>query len=256
MTQARPLIGVGRIWHKRLRPMQHSFQYRSYFWLLPMRSLRAEPSSLVRRNRWGLMAFHDRDHGDGREDALAWLDELLLGAGVTDATGEVWLHSCPRVLGYVFNPVSFWYAHRADGSLAAVLVEVNNTFGQRHAYLLNGPELGWGQEMQASKVFHVSPFCAVEGRYRFRFSFSGDGPQARGRTLVRIDHDDATGPLLQTSVGGQLQPLTRSHKLRAFFSAPLMSFGVIARIHWQALRLVLKRLPFYRQPPAPERFLT
>jgi hypothetical protein len=214
------------------------------------------PSTVLRRNRFGLLSFFDRDHGDGREDALAWLDETLQGAGVGDASGEVWLHTFPRVLGYVFNPVSFWYAHRVDGSLAAVLAEVNNTFGERHAYLLHGPELQWGSEVKATKVFHVSPFCAVEGQYRFRFQLGGGSATAPARTLARIDHDDASGPLLQTSVSGELEPLTRASSLRAFFGTPLMTTAVMLRIHWQALRLALKRLPFHRQPPAPDRFLT
>lgn len=256
MTVAKAMIGFGRVWHQRLRPARHAFQYPSYFLMLPMRALRAEPAPDLKRNRRGLLSFFDRDHGAGGDDSLAWLDGLLQGAGVMDAQGEVWLHTFPRVLGYVFNPVSFWYAHRLDGSLAAVLVEVNNTFGERHCYLLQGPELRWSGEMQASKVFHVSPFCSVEGSYRFRFHLSGGSPEAPARTLARVDHDDDTGPLLQTSVGGQLLPLTRATQMRAFFGMPLMTFGVVARIHWQALRLALKRLPFHRQPPAPQRFLT
>lgn len=256
VAPAQAMIGFGRVWHQRLRPVQHRFQYRSYFLMLPMRALRRQPSEVLRRNRFGLLSFFDRDHGDGRDDALAWLDQTLQGAGVTDAGGEVWLHTYPRVLGYVFNPVSFWYAHRPDGSLAAVLVEVNNTFGERHAYLLQGPQLQWGVEQQASKVFHVSPFCAVEGQYRFRFQLAGDNPQAPVRTLARVDHDDASGPLLQTSVSGELEPLTRTNSARAFFGTPLMTLMVMVRIHWQALRLALKRLPFHRQPPAPDRFLT
>jgi hypothetical protein len=107
------------------------------------------------------------------------------------------------VLGYVFKPVSFWYAHRSDGSLAAVLAEVNNTFGERHAYLLAGPDLAWGREQMARKQFHVSPFCEVRGEYRFRFERSDK------RTLVRVDLHDENGPLLQTSVGGTLHPLDR-----------------------------------------------
>ena len=149
------------------------------------------------------MSFHDRDHGDGRADALAWLDELLAAEGVHDADGEVWLHTYPRVLGYVFKPVSFWYCHRSDGSLAAVVAEVNNTFGERHCYLLDGPELAFGRELTARKVFHVSPFCQVQGQYRFRFMRTAE------RTVARVDHDDDAGALLQTSVSGQLQPLTR-----------------------------------------------
>jgi hypothetical protein len=245
-------IGTGSVRHHRLRPTDHAFAYRSYFLLLPMRALRRSPAPALRRNRFGLLAFHDRDHGDGRADALAWLDELLAREGISDADGEVWLQTYPRVLGYVFKPVSFWYCERADGSLAAVVAEVNNTFGERHCYLLAGPALAWGREQRAAKVFHVSPFSPIEGDYRFRFLRSADG----GRLVASVDHHDAHGALLQTSLSGRLEPLTPASRRRAFFGVPLMSFGVIARIHWQALRLWLERVPVRRKPAPPEAFIT
>lgn len=255
MNAAGALIGFGRVWHRRIRPVQNAFGYASYFLMLPMRALRARPDATLRRNRFGALSFFDRDHGDGRDDALAWLDELLAAEGIDDATGEVWLHTFPRVLGHVFNPVSLWYAHRTDGTLRAVLAEVNNTFGERHCYLLSGPALAWDHPIEARKVFHVSPFCAVQGQYRFRFILNG-GPLAPSYTMARIDHDDAAGPLLQTRVSGTLEPLTAQSSRRAFFGTPLMTLFVVARIHWQALRLAFKRVPFHRQPPAPERFIT
>jgi DUF1365 family protein len=243
--KAQALLGTGLVRHKRLKPAVHDFQYPTYFLMLPLRTLQHTPCTALPRNRFGLLSFHDRDHGDGRADALAWLDELLLSEGVRDATGEVWLHTYPRVLGYAFKPVSFWHCQRADGSLAAIVAEVNNTFGERHCYLLSGNGLAYGRELQARKVFHVSPFCDVQGRYRFRFMHTGE------RTVARVDHDDDTGPLLQTSVSGHLQPLTARAARTAFFGMPMMTFGVIARIHWQALQLWLKRVPFFSKPEPP-----
>ena len=166
------MIGFGQVRHTRLRPTPHAFAYGTFFLMLPLRSLaqRAMPEALA-INRAGAISFHDVDHGDGRSaqagGALAWLDELLHSEGITDATGEVWLHCYPRVLGYTFKPVSFWYCHAADHTLRAIVVEVNNTFGERHCYLLDRPH--YGVEQRASKVFHVSPFCEVQGDYRFRF---------------------------------------------------------------------------------------
>ncbi len=245
-----PLLALGRVRHQRLKPSVHGFDYRTYFLMLPLRSLRAAPNPVMARNRFGLIAFHDRDHGDGRADCLAWLDERLAAEGVNDADGEVWLQTYPRVLGYVFKPVSFWYCHRRDGTLAAIVSEVNNTFGERHFYLLAGRDLQWGRELRARKVFHVSPFCRVEGHYRFRFF------RTEARIVARIDHDDEAGPLLVTSVSGTLAPATRARQWRAFFGQPLMTLAVIARIHWQALHLWIKRVPYVSKPPAPTHLLT
>ena len=245
-----PQIGIGQVRHTRLRPARHAFAYPTYFLMLPLRSMRRDGPGAIARNRPAALSFHDRDHGDGRDDALAWLDEVLAREGITDADGEAWLHCYPRVLGYTFKPVNFWYCHRADGSLRAILVEVNNTFGERHCYLLDSP--AFGAELCARKVFHVSPFCRVEGGYRFRFMVTPD----RQRTVVRIDHDDAEGPLIQTSVSGTLQPATPQALRQALWQHPAMTLGVIARIHWQALKLWRKRVPFFRKPSLPDAFVT
>jgi DUF1365 family protein len=264
VNTAAPLLGIGEVRHTRLRPVLNRFVYPTYFLMLPMRSLRTAASDSLRRNRFGLISFFDRDHGDGRADSLAWVDELLAREGVSDATGEVWLHCYPRVLGHTFKPVSFWYCHRPDDSLAAIVVEVNNTFGERHCYLLAGAELAFGRELQASKVFHVSPFCDVSGSYRFRFMRDGLHPTPPShritatmnpsRTIACIDHHDAEGALIRTSVSGALKPLTAASARAVFFGMPLMTLGVMARIHWQALRLLAKRVPFFHKPAPPATF--
>ncbi|SFV01700.1 hypothetical protein SAMN05216350_11353 [Polaromonas sp. YR568] len=249
-TQA--MIGFGQVRHTRLRPARNAFEYPTCFLMLPMRSLKQHGSGALAHNRRAAISFFDADHGDGGNDALAWLDAMLLREGVEDATGEVWLHAYPRVLGYAFKPVSFWYCHRADGALRAIVVEVNNTFGERHCYLLDSPQ--YGQELKADKVFHVSPFCTLEGGYRFRFlHIDNDGLK---KTIARIDYDDGAGPLLETSVSGTLEPVTAASLRKALWGHPAMTLAVIARIHWQALRLWLKRVPFVRKPKPPETFVT
>ena len=270
-SPAQALLGIGEVRHTRLRPARNQFSYPTYFLMLPLRSLRAAPSITLKRNRFGLISFFDRDHGDGGADSLAWLDALLAREGIADATGEAWLHCYPRVLGFTFKPVSFWYCHRIDDSRAAVVVEVNNTFGERHCYLLSGNDLAFGRELCATKVFYVSPFCAVAGSYRFRFMRTGGHEAAHppanplrtgiarpvsDRTVARIDHHDQQGVLIQTSVSGVLSPITPARVRAAFFGMPLMTLGVILRIHWQALKLAAKRVPFFAKPAPPSSFVT
>jgi DUF1365 family protein len=254
---AAPQLCFGQVRHKRVRPVLNAFAYRAYYLRLPLRSLGDGPRcALFSRNRFNLLSFHDADHGDGSLPLTAWIDALLAREGVHDADGEVWLQTMPRVLGFVFNPISFWFCHRADGRLRAVLCDVRNTFGGRHFYLLdNGGDIANGAEMRARKVFHVSPFCTVEGGYRFRFMRA---PRAGAEaTLACIDHEDAGGALLlQTSVSGAAAPITNARVAAAFFQYPLLTFGVVARIHLQALRLWLKRVPFYSQPAPPQKKVT
>ena len=246
------LIGFGQVRHTRLKPARNAFAYPTYFLMLPLRSMKARGNGALARNRRAALSFFDSDHGDGRADCVSWLDELLRSEGITDALGELWLHTYPRIFGHTFKPVSFWYCHGLDGSLRAIVVEVNNTFGERHCYLLDHPH--YGQELSTDKVFHVSPFCRVEGRYRFRFMrIHNDGLQ---KTVARIDYDDAGGPLLETSVGGTLVALTPESLRRALWRYPAMTVGVVARIHWQALRLWCKRIPFVRKPVPPKSFVT
>ncbi len=252
-SMAGPLIGFGHVRHTRLRPRQHRFVYPTFFLMLPLRTLQQHPQAagVLAWNRAGWLSFHEKDHGDGRSPeqggVLAWLEEVLQSQGIADADGEIWLQCYPRVCGYSFKPVSFWYCHRSDGSLRAIVAEVNNTFGERHIYVLN--HAVDGRELQASKVFHVSPFCQVEGKYRFEFRRTGT--QGSTAVSVRVDYDDVQGPLLLTGVGGRLQALTRAARRHALWKYPFMTMAVIARIHWHALLLWFKRVPFYSKPQPP-----
>ena len=168
--------------------------------------------------------------------------------------GEIWLQTFPRVLGYVFNPVSFWIYTRVDHSVCAVLAEVNNTFGERHCYLLrkeNGESLCSGETLISKKVFHVSPFCDLSGEYRFRFLFSRDS-ESKVNSVCRIELFIDQQPLIYTSISGRDHILSKAMLRRAKFQYPMMTFGVIARIHWQALKLWLKGVPFHSKPEAPK----
>ncbi len=245
-------IGFGTVRHRRTRPWCNAFVYRAFFLRLrvdaPLRpqTLRRFGVPLLGIEARGLLSFHASDHGPVGEDALGWVRGLLARAAL-DADGEIWLHCFPRVLGYAFKPVSFWFCHRADGALIAVIAEVNNTFGDRSAYLLHdgGARLRPGADLVARKNFHVSPFCEIAGTYRFRFINRTD------RCVARIDHEDARGVLLQTSLSGALEPLTARSVAKALVAYPLFGIGVIARIHWQAWRLWRHHVPFVRRPAPP-----
>ena len=242
-----PYLATGRVAHNRLRPKAHQFEYGTYFLMLPMMAIARCGSGALAWNQPSWLSFFDVDHGDGRAPteggALAWVQDLLRGVGVDDELAEIWLQTYPRIAGYQFKPVSFWYGVDASGGLRVVVAEVNNTFGERHFYLIERPR--WGEEVIAQKSFHVSPFCEVQGQYRFRFMWQGN------RCVASVDHDDSSGPLITTHWSGELQPYTRATARQAAWRYPLLSWMVMGRIHWQALRLWLKRVPFFHKPPAP-----
>ena len=261
----RPWLYRGEVLHRRLRPAANAFRYDVFFLKFPLHRLSELSNAVFSVDRFNLLSFHQADHGDGG-DLQGWVRALLQSEGIGDADGDIWLQCFPRVLGYVFNPVSFWFCHRADGSLRAVVAEVNNTFGERHCYLLDAaqdatpaPAIGNGQLLAARKVFHVSPFCAIEGGYRFRFlnaTTTRLAPGGRARSVARIDYHDTGGDLIHTSIGGTAHAFNARSLLLACVQHPLMTFGVVARIHWQALRLWIKRVPFVRKPALPAQFVT
>lgn len=237
----------GHVMHARMRPVRHQFRYPIFFVGLDVDQL--PPSRWwLGINRPGLASFRCADHGDGSGNPAAWLRGLLQQHGLDAVDGRIELHCFPRVLAYHFKPVSFWYCHDRAGELRAVLAEVNNTFGERHSYLLQAPggaPIKAETELTAQKVLHVSPFCEVRGCYRFRFG------EQDGRRSVYLDYHDEDGLLLATSMHGSAQPLTMAALLRTFLAYPWQSLSIILRIHWQALLLFFKRVPWFSKPDAP-----
>ncbi|WP_018152742.1 DUF1365 domain-containing protein [Leeia oryzae] len=238
----------GQVMHHRLRPAVNRFVYPVFCVRLNLDRLNELSSRWFGVNRWRPLSIRTADYGPRNATPLAgWMREVLTREGVV-VDGEIWLQTFPRVLGFVFNPVSFWFCHDRQGGLKAVLAEVNNTFGEHHHYLLTAPggeRIHNDTVLLCRKLMHVSPFCPVEGRYAFRFRESAD------HSFVGIDYHDRNGLLIKTSIGGHKQPFAATSLRQAFMTQPLLTLGVVARIHWQALRLWLKKVPFFRKPAPP-----
>ncbi|XZG71300.1 DUF1365 domain-containing protein [Chitinibacteraceae bacterium HSL-7] len=243
----------GQVMHQRLRPWGNRFVYRAFCVRLDLDRLDEAGNRWFGINRWRPLSFFSRDYGPRDGSSLAaWMRGVLRDAGLP-CDGRIELQTFPRMLGYAFNPVSFWYCFDAAGALCAVMAEVNNTFGETHRYLLvaaGGGAITPESTLHARKVFHVSPFFGVEGAYRFRFR------DLAGTSFVGIDYHDAAGLALKTSIGGRRVPLSARSARSALLGYPLFTLMVVARIHWQALRLWLARVPFYRKPVPPVRALT
>jgi DUF1365 family protein len=207
----------------------------------------ARGSRLFSHNRFNLFSFHDADHGDGRSGPLrTWVDECLAKAGIDLAGGEVRLLAMPRVLGHVFNPLSLYFCRRADGELAAVIYEVNNTFGERHAYVIAAQEEGGCIRQSCAKRFHVSPFMDMAMTYEFNLTAPGE------KIAVAVHARNDSGQMVIAALfNGRRREFTDAALAAAFFAHPLLTLKVVSAIHFEAARLLLKGLRMRRRPPPP-----
>lgn len=247
MTQASALYR-GEVMHRRLRPVQHRLHYRVFWLLLDLAELDGldQRLRLFSRNRFNLLSFHDRDHGDGsgatlRAQIETWLDR----AGIDIGGGAIRLLTMPRVLNYVFNPISLYYCHHPDGRLMAMVYEVTSTFGVRHAYVIpvSPEDQSNGRIRQgAAKALYVSPFMGMEMDYEFQ----GHAPGPR--LDLTINGRDADGQMITAAMSGERRPLADADLLAAAVAMPLLTLKVVAAIHWEALKLWLKGVPLTRQP--------
>lgn len=241
-------IYLGEVAHQRFRPRSHSLRYSMFQILIDIdaaprldRALR-----LFSHNRWNLFSFHDADHGDGRAPLRAFIDAKLAAAGIDLAGGEVRLLCMPRVLGHVFNPLSIYFCRHATGPLAAVIYEVNNTFGERHFYVLGAAEVNGRIVQSCPKAFFVSPFMDMAMTYDFTVLSPGE------RIAVNVAARDAEGsPVIAARFAGVRSDLSDRTLLRVFVTHPLVTLKVVAAIHFEAIRLVLKGLRPRRRPTAP-----
>jgi hypothetical protein len=230
----------GEVMHARLKPMRHRFSYRVMSLLIDLDRLDAadRQSPLFGVNRAALYSFNEADHGarDGSSLRL-YAQRCAAERGIDLTGGQVKLLCYPRLLGYTFNPLSVYFCHRADGELALVIYEVRNTFGEIHPYVLPvrpGELSDAGLRQQQEKLFFVSPYIEMAMRYHFRVS------PPSGRVRLHILETDREGPLLAASFSGRRRDLTTTALLRSLFALPLLTFKIVAAIHWEALRLWLK----------------
>jgi DUF1365 family protein len=238
---------VGQTFHGRRGATANAFRYSIDYVLL---DAEAEPGgpTLFSRNGRNLTSLWDQDHGgqprQGR--GAVWVREVLAVHGL-DVAGRIDLLAQPRVLGHVFNPVSFWLCHDPAGELRVVIAEVSNTFGDRHSYLCHHADLHpitKADTIAAQKIFHVSPFQPVAGGYTFRFDIQP------GRIGIWIDYSRGNGGMIATLTGSRAA-LTNASILRSLLRRPFGSRRVLALIHWQAVRLWWKGATFRPRPEPP-----
>lgn len=242
---------TGTIAHSRVRPKRNKFTYRGYFCYFDL----AELDELdARFNRFGhnsraLVSFYDSDHGPRDGTPLRpWIDGLLGKVGIDLEGGQVGVLTIPRVLGGTFYPVAFWYCVHADGTTRAVLAEVQNTFRDHHNYLLHnhGEPYEWSDRSTHEKAFYVSPFVQQEN---VTHAFSVTAPEDTTRITVNDIVDGSL--LLGTTLTLHAEEFTDAALLRTVVSLGPMSARALVLIHWQALKLAIKGVPFHGHTPPP-----
>jgi uncharacterized protein len=240
---------VGSVMHRRLRPRPHRLRYRVFWILLDLDEVDPLPRGLrlFSRNRFNVASFHDADHGDGSSRPLRdQIEDHLRQAGIATDRGPIKLLCMPRIFGHGFNPLSIFFCYQRDGSLAAILYEVHNTFGERHSYLIAVDKAaGTVVDQRCEKVFYVSPFMDMAMTYAFRVGAPAE------RVTVAIRTGDKDGLMLVAALSGDRVALTDPALLRLVLTHPLLTLKVVGAIHWHALRLWLKGMRLRTRPNPP-----
>jgi DUF1365 family protein len=238
------------VMHRRFFTAAYRFRYRVFSLLLDIDSIdqAANATPVFSRNRFNLLSFYDRDHlPAGSRDLRGWAEHVLSSYGLDGAALKIRLLCFPRLLGWVFNPLSLWFCETAEGRPAAVIAEVRNTFGERHCYLLR-PDPGqpeWPLRDRHAKDFHVSPFIGMQASYDFELA----RPDQELRVLIREFVGDRL--MLIASQTGQRRPFTTRQLLWQTFRVPAQTLKVVGAIHWQALKIWLKGERYHRKPLPP-----
>lgn len=252
MSGFKSALYAGWVMHHRLRPREHRLRYSIFYLLLDLDEIDVLENRLrlFSHNRFNLFSFHDRDHGGRTQSPRDRIIRHLDQAGI-ETGGPILLLTIPRILGYAFNPLSIYFCHRRDGTLSAIFYEVNNTFGQRHNYLIPvAPGITGPVRQESQKSFYVSPFMTTDMVYSFSIV-----PPGKDVSVSVIGRDD-DGPLIIARLTAVRQELSDASLVRAFFVYPLLTFKVIAGIYWEALLIWMKGIHLYPRPSPPDRPVT
>ncbi|WP_159945854.1 DUF1365 domain-containing protein [Rhizobium sp. 18065] len=246
-------IYAGHVLHVRHRPKQHKLRYSVFSLLVDLDELPLLDRSLrlFAYNRAGIYSVHDEDHGDGVVGGLRdWIEHQLGAAGVEARGIKVQMLCYPRILGYVFNPLTVYFCYHETGDLAAVLYEVSNTFKERHTYVIPVTAGGKVLRHRCAKEMYVSPFIPMDCQYSFSIQPPSD------EVVINISETDVDGPLLFAGFTGRRRNLSDAGLLQVLITFPLMTLKVMGGIHWEALRLWLKGTPVYRHKAAAQPIAT
>ncbi len=230
------IIYNGKVIHRRFKPKEHCFKYKVFSLLIDIDELEIIENKIkiFSYNKFNIISFFEKDHGPRDGTSLKeWVIKNLNDIGIENDRIQIKLFCYPRIFGYVFNPLSVFFIYDENTRLISILYEVKNTFGEQHTYIFKTDD----EKVivnDCTKKFHVSPFIEMECHYYFRVLKPSD------KISVIIDQKDKDGKLLYASQDGKAKELNEKNLLFSFISHPLMTFKIIAAIHYEALKLWLK----------------
>ncbi len=234
----------GQVIHKRFKPKEHFFKYKVFSLLLDLSELNLLDRELkiFSYNKFNILSFYDVDHGprDGTS-LISWVKENLNNNNINSNEIKIKLLCYPRVLGYVFNPLSIFFVYDKNLNLISILYEVKNTFGEQHTYVFKIDKDNQFLEHSCKKKFHVSPFIEMNCLYYFKILKPTD------KLSVVINQNDDSGKLLFASQDGLKNELNNKNLMISYISNPLMSFKIIGAIHFEAFKLWIKGIKLVKK---------
>jgi len=248
-----PCVYIGKVYHKRHTPFVHQFTYRVFtLWL----DIDALPTNLktFSHNRFNLFSLHNKDHGykDG-SSIRKYVEDAAKLKNIDINGGKIFMLTFPRILGYVFNPITVYFCYDQNGALKAILHQVKNTFGEQHGYMLSVNETQNAQtiKQECKKIFHVSPFIHMDCTYKFRITDPNDE-----LNFAIHQFTDKDKKILTATWNGKRNALNDETLIKTLLTHPLLTLKIIIGIHWEALRLVLKGAKYIPKPKPPKEDIT